>query len=717
MRTSRLQTLGTAYGKRFEWTKSVADSDQSVRFFEEALVATPEHQPERALRLEQLGFLYWDRYIRTEVIADLDESIHRHHEALKATPADDPDHIKRLERLASTCNIRFMTTDSISSLDESIEFYKQALDTRPTEDPEGTKRLQRLGMLYRSRFEKTDDPADQAQSLHYFQTLLNNAPSSVDLRLSAGGILARTYTKLQNWPQAYQAISKALSLIPLLKHNSSNDPEKQRILIDIAGIAQEGAGIALMAEKTPYEAMSLHELSRGVIMGSLDELRAEVSHLEQKHPDLAAEYVRLRDELDAATQFNGGRADKYHNASQKLDSTLELIRNQLGFSRFLLAPSEDEVKAAAANGPIVILSASETRSDALIVETSGIQALTLPRLHKSQVQAYAASLTGSDGADEELLEWLWESIAEPVLDTLGFTGVPENTWPRIWWVTSGPLASLPIHAAGFHSHGSCKTVLDRVVSSYSSFVRTLIRSHQAQPEEPASRPQKAVLVGMQELRHAPEEIEKLKDICDSMNLRVVRPQPRREHFLAEIRDCDIFHFAGHGRVNSSDPLESALLLEDGPLIVSSLFDMKFRNRVPFLAYLSACGTGQVKHDGLIDEGLHLISAYQLAGFKHVVGTLWEVNDDVCVDVAVMTYEWMGEYGMEDESVSFGLHHASRSLRDRWISEDTSRGVVRGGDEKRSRNQLRFGQEKRQPRDVVLCDDMPMYWVPFVHFGV
>lgn len=55
------------------------------------------------------------------------------------------------------------------------------------------------------------------------------------------------------------------------------------------------AAIALMAGKTPYKAMRLLELGRGVIIGSLNEMHADISDLLQKHLQLAEEYIKLRD--------------------------------------------------------------------------------------------------------------------------------------------------------------------------------------------------------------------------------------------------------------------------------------------------------------------------------------------------------------------------------------------------------------------------------------
>ena len=153
-------------------------------------------------------------------------------------------------------------------------------------------------------------------------------------------------------------------------------------------------------------------------------------------------------------------------------------------------------------------------------------------------------------------------------------------------------------------------------------------------------------------------------------------------------------------------------------MVGTLMEMKLRERLPFLAYLSACGTGQIKDDRFVDESIHLVSAYQLAGFRHVVGTLWEVNDETCVDIARMTYEGMRDKGMTDEAVCWGLHTAIREIRNRWVSEmahprEASQLMISGS------NDGDLGGAML-PRDIEASDqddEKPLYWVPYVHFGV
>ena len=234
-----------------------------------------------------------------------------------------------------------------------------------------------------------------------------------------------------------------------------------------------------------------------------------------------------------------------------------------------------------------------------------------------------------------------------------------------------------------------------------------------------------------DLQFAAKEIDELSRLCSSMNLQVKKPLPYKEQVLSALNSCKIFHFAGHGLTDPSDPSKSHLCLEDWeiePLTVARLLETNLQKQTPFLAYLSACGTGQIKRAELIDEGLHLISACQLAGFQHVIGTLWEVNDKSCVDMAITTYKWMLEHGMSDESVSEGLHHASRCLRRQWIEENSARGAFKRD---RGVQNTRDGQmamdppysrqgEARDSRDIELCNDSmlsPLYWVPYVHFGV
>ncbi|MFC4611233.1 CHAT domain-containing protein [Streptomyces maoxianensis] len=79
--------------------------------------------------------------------------------------------------------------------------------------------------------------------------------------------------------------------------------------------------------------------------------------------------------------------------------------------------------------------------------------------------------------------------------------------------------------------------------------------------------------------------------------------------------------------------------EDDPLTVANLAEMRLSSAQ--LAYLSACRTAFMESLELIDEAIYLTSAFQLAGFHHVIGTLWEINDEIASRMAADFYAELG----------------------------------------------------------------------------
>jgi CHAT domain-containing protein len=72
-----------------------------------------------------------------------------------------------------------------------------------------------------------------------------------------------------------------------------------------------------------------------------------------------------------------------------------------------------------------------------------------------------------------------------------------------------------------------------------------------------------------------------------------------------------------------------------------------------LAFLSACATARTGAR-LPDEAIHLASAFQLAGYRHVISTLWPIADRPAVRVAEVFYAGVRVTGADG---------APRALRD------------------------------------------------------
>jgi CHAT domain-containing protein len=230
--------------------------------------------------------------------------------------------------------------------------------------------------------------------------------------------------------------------------------------------------------------------------------------------------------------------------------------------------------------------------------------------------------------------------------------------------------------------------------------------------------------GASDLPFAQTEISIIKKPFKELSVQPIELSPSKGKILAELPQCSIFHFAGHSFRSSNNPLDSYLALDKGPensITVNNLLEIRLYKSPPLLAYLSACGTGQMHNYQLADESLHLISGFLLAGFRHVIGTLWEVQDAVCVDMARLTYEGMKERGLSDVSVAWALHNASRTLRDRWLESSDMASFLLERDMREMKLESGQNQERgeRFQRDLVSVDDDErerLHWAPYVHFG-
>jgi CHAT domain-containing protein len=102
---------------------------------------------------------------------------------------------------------------------------------------------------------------------------------------------------------------------------------------------------------------------------------------------------------------------------------------------------------------------------------------------------------------------------------------------------------------------------------------------------------------------------------------------------------------------------------DHPLTVRDISRLKTGRAE--LAYLSACDTarGPVK---LADEAIHITGAFHMAGYKHVIGTLWNVADDIAADVARSVYQGLTASQPDAGQTALALHQAVRRIREDYL---------------------------------------------------
>jgi hypothetical protein len=316
-----------------------------------------------------------------------------------------------------------------------------------------------------------------------------------------------------------------------------------------------------------------------------------------------------------------------------------------------------------------VINVSQYRSDALILAGRKLRVLPCPGLTPAALRgslarfdtalaglAAAADDDAADAAWPELEDafhttarWLWDVLAQPVLEQLGLTGNPGTAAGagdlqqalRIWWVPTGELARFPVHAAGYHGmpDSAARSVCGRAVSSYATSLTSLRQAITSQaPEHPPDGAVPGTLaVAMPHTRalgpagDLPCAMAEMKAVVRHfpMAVTLAGAAATRAAALAAIRNASIAHFGCHAMIVPADPSRGRLLVHDGAIPITELQVLPAWRRG--LAFLSACDTASSRGD-IPDEFVHLASAFQVIGFEHVIGTAWQVPDDITLAV-------------------------------------------------------------------------------------
>jgi CHAT domain-containing protein len=267
--------------------------------------------------------------------------------------------------------------------------------------------------------------------------------------------------------------------------------------------------------------------------------------------------------------------------------------------------------------------------DALLLADGDVRVLPLPLLGQPELLRHAdefraatrkalqpglASQTqeAAHRTIRETLAWLWSSVAEPVLEALDLRRQGDTPLSRLWWVPTGALTGLPLHAAG----AGADSVLDHVISSYAPTVRSLVAS-----PEPARRgvcPSPLIVSvpaapGLPPLPHVRTETTALRRRFQQPQV-LYGDQAVRQAVLDALPQHSWVHFACHA-VGTDGIEPGRLLLHDhasAPLTVGDLARLHLEHAE--LVFLSACETS-VGREELDDEAFHIAGTCRMAGFR------------------------------------------------------------------------------------------------------
>ncbi|MEV7008516.1 CHAT domain-containing protein [Streptosporangium sp. NPDC051022] len=655
--------------------------------------------------------------------------------------------------------------DGIGELDELVALLDESLAGLLTGAPRRPFHLTARADLLAARFRATGKADDAVQAVEAWSSTVSDPLASPVLRLHAATRWGRLATSIGWIDSGMEAYRNALDVLPLTAWQAQDRTDQERHLSQQPLVAAEAAACAIEAG-APRLAVELLEQGRSILWSRAIRTDDELVRLRAEWPELAARLGEIRAALDAEDGAADGpllpaalgepdRISVRIRLAEEWEELVAHISALPGFADFLRVPRFD-LATVDLPGPIVIVNVSPLRCDALIVEEGAVRPVPLPELTVEDVIGHTLTFvrvletvrppdttdtepddtepdanTGPDSTEpdantgpddtgpdldaahrafDDMLGRLWSTVAEPVLVALGATGAPEaDRWPHVRWCPVGPLALLPLHAAG--PPGRDLRVIDRVVSSYVTTLRSVASaapptppsavpsavpsgtvltaaSHPAPspPEAAGSGSPEALIVsvadapGLPPLREATAEADEAARSVGMPVTRLDGPEARRDRVRAALATCAWAHFACHAGQDRLRPGRSRLHLHDGPLTVAEIGASRGERR-GVLAYLSACETAATDA-GLADEAIHLAGAVQAIGFRHVIATLWPAADHVAAELARVVYPALATpRGADADRAAWAVHQATRHIR-----------------------------------DVYLGEDLPWLWAPFVHVG-
>lgn len=731
-RADMLSNLSNTIFTRYEMSGAMKDLEEAIKISTKAVKDTSADHPHRAGMLKNRGNLFYYRFLsrreEPESAGDLAEAIRMSEEAVDAIPSDHLNRADTLLFLAILLNYR--TPQNTNSLDIALEAWNCQMS-----DPQTRIRAARFAAKHlatASRWEESSSLLGEAVGMlprvspqflgrddqqHMLSEFSQLAADACSVALQAGATASHCLSLLE----LGRGIIMGFSID--CRSDLTDLQTKNSALFD----RFNGLRIEIDTPSAQRQSDFNHSISEdGSGKGDEDRSRRDDENRRRRRVQAILEMDETLALIRRQPGFGGFQRPP---AARELVAMAAegpiVVFNSTELRSDAIIVTKDLIKSLPL--PTMVFSEVNKRMKALASLAQGKRS-TFPARNREM---------------EATLHWLWVVAVGPVFNELA---VVDGSMPRIWWIGVGPLAMAPFHAAGDHALGSTDNTISKAISSYIPTIKALSYARERNlqlgsesrlllitvattpstpvipaipgtagspaipgapavpatattPAIPGTQGTSAVYRSLgtpgtaahrwKPLQNAIKEVEDIVDAVKGRSAVATRlDSPRASVVLEELPSYHAIHFACHGVSDGHNPSNSHLLLlgdtplTPGKLTVGAISNMNIRTAQ--VAYLSACSTADNPSTDLADESIHIASGFQLAGFSHVLATLWESDDGACRQVAGVFYRelYQGlqeESGKEHRAVSMAFHHAVGKLRE---------GIMR----------------------------QPIKWAPFIHTG-
>jgi CHAT domain-containing protein/tetratricopeptide (TPR) repeat protein len=667
-RSTSLNNLADTLLRQFDQQGDSGDLDEAITLYQSALLLRPVGHPSRPVSLNGLSNAKLCRFREHGDEKDLDEAIEHSRSALLFRPVGRPGGCVSLINLARALLQRFDRQPE-SNEDDLVEVFhhcQTAESCIPAIHP--------LQLIIHQTF-------SNAHLSRWYISLLEEEfhhamqHCATATACEAAGALSRLQVSLQwvqaaeiyqpTWHSALEAYAWSLRLldshISAASSVSSRYDVMQQFPVDLA---VDAASCALRFGDIPH-ALELLEQGRALLWTQmarfhtlLDDLRfsdpragllvtrfQELSSLLKKQPDESSNLGALETIVEVETR-------RYKQLVDEWNDVIEEIRKFEGFSRFLLPPLFSDLAEAACEGPVIVLVASKFSCDGVIVlhrqppihvpltiTVEWLKALAVRHRYnvsQNRTRSEKESLIGF----VMILRELWKEVVSPVITKLEEVTAKGS---RIWWCPTSVFTAFPLHAAGEYRPG--KSNLSQIyISSYTPTLMALVKARK-KVSTGSSSPVSFAAIGQAQpdgqwaplpfVERELDSVESFMSVPSATLTKLTSSLSTREAASRALQDNHWVHLSCHGQQYFEEPFKSCFAMRDGPLSLLDIIDFDLSHHE--FAFLSACKTA-MGDSTVPDEVIHLAAGLQFAGVKSVVGTLWQVQDEVAFKVVSKFYE-------------------------------------------------------------------------------
>ncbi|KAK0217038.1 CHAT domain-containing protein [Armillaria fumosa] len=697
-------------------TSTIEDSQNLINSAKEALSLHPLHHTDRRSCLVLLAGVMYTHFQRVREVEYLDQRVELLSESSSLCPNTHPDHGKACNHLADAFLERYEWADErdVADLDRAIQHDNLAMKTGSA--PPWRYRPKALLFRYFLTKQEEDRKAAEDALLQICKSPYYSYLSRIRMAMQCSSLARSRGSRFADLTiLGYEIAIELRTQLASFSH--------QNVQTRIGNLAETGDRFATrvtaltLRASGPARAIELLEQSRAVFWTQALQLRSPLTDFQM---NCKGSYDIL---LKTLTPHP---VTERKNAAVRFESLLQQARHVPGFEGLLLPKSYDQLSAASANGPVVILLGDDVAMDSCNViiiastksypEHFALRAVSTYKLKKHLEDFTARQARESEeptffGDDDDespgesdsdasrkmvlmrrwkseyegLLASLWLQIVKPIIDHLGFTvwnqifnnnfisdlrgvnaqeftGVLPETMPFSLFMLQGCALQDPIVNA--------RWIMCSPEGSRALRVHIRVCRHQgAGPTTP----------GHTSLPNTGKEIHALESILPSDDLIRLRDNVGSKlaqtnsnvtvsQVVEQLLGASILHLACHGHQDQDTPLNSGFALEDGSLTVRKLFEMQ----IPCarLAFLSACSTA-AGHERLPDESIHLGTTMLFAGFPNIIATLWTMGDKDGPGVARNVHACLFDcslhtWHLDGDSIAYALDEAIRNLINKGV---------------------------------------------------